>query len=141
MKILIASLLSIIFLFLSGIHVYWGFGGKTSSSATVPTNLNNKPIISPSPFSCFVVATGLFTFGAFVLIKAGVVLSNLPGWILNYGLWAISLLFLIRAVGDFRYIGFFKKIKNTKFGLMDTKYYSPLCLLIACLGIVLEFTS
>lgn len=39
------------------------------------------------------------------------------------------------------YIGFFKKIKNTRFGRNDTKYYSPLCLLIGLLAIVLEINK
>ncbi|WP_222439555.1 DUF3995 domain-containing protein [Spirosoma utsteinense] len=35
-----------------------------------------------------------------------------------------------------RYVGFFKKIKHTPFGKNDTRYYSPLCLLIGVLTLV-----
>lgn len=34
---------------------------------------------------------------------------------------------LARAVGDFRLVGFFKKVKGSEFALMDTLLYSPLC--------------
>jgi Protein of unknown function (DUF3995) len=141
MKILITSLLSLIFLSLAVIHIYWGFGGKTVSVAAVPTKNDIKPVINPGLFECLVVAIVLLSVGLFILIKGGIILIKLPDWLLNYGLWAIAMLFLLRAVGEFKYLGFFKKIKTTKFGQMDTKYYSPLCLLIALLSIILEFIS
>jgi hypothetical protein len=65
---------------------------------------------------------------------------DLPVWLdilRKYGIWAIIVIFLVRAIGDFRYVGFFKKYRNTKFGKNDTKYYSPLCLLIGILGIMI----
>ncbi|MEP6951943.1 MAG: DUF3995 domain-containing protein [Ginsengibacter sp.] len=141
MKILIASILFLIFLFLAGIHVYWGIGGKWGVDSTIPTKENNKKVINPGPFECFVVALGLIGFGAFCLIKAGVIVFHLPRWLLNYGLWIIIAIFLLRAIGEFRYVGFFKKVNTTKFGKMDTKYYSPLCLFIAVSGIILELMS
>jgi hypothetical protein len=141
MKILIASLLFLIFSSLSAIHVYWGFGGKSAVAATIPTNQNNRPVINPSPFACFLVAAGLLVFGVFVLIKSGIIPLHLPNWLLNYGLWAMVALFLARAIGDFRHIGFFRKIKTTKFAQTDSKYYSPLCLLLAVLLIALNFTG
>jgi Protein of unknown function (DUF3995) len=57
---------------------------------------------------------------------------------MNYGLVVISLLFFLRAIGDFRYVGFFKKVKQTVFARLDSKYYSPLCLFIAVCGVVIE---
>jgi len=65
----------------------------------------------------------------------------LPNWLSHYGLWAITTIFLIRAIGEFKYIGFFKKIKTTTFGQMDTKFYSPLCLIISFLGVILQYLS
>lgn len=43
----------------------------------------------------------------------------------------ISTLFALRSVGDFRYIGFFKRKRKSKFARLDTALYSPLCALIA----------
>jgi hypothetical protein len=39
--------------------------------------------------------------------------------------------FAIRALGDFKYVGFFKKVKNTDFAINDTKYFTPLCAFVA----------
>lgn len=40
---------------------------------------------------------------------------------------ALALIFAVRAIGDFRYVGFFKHIRGSRFARMDTMCYSPLC--------------
>jgi hypothetical protein len=39
--------------------------------------------------------------------------------------------FFARTVGDFKYVGLFKKIKGTHFSKYDTWFYSPLCLFLS----------
>jgi hypothetical protein len=141
MKILIGFILFIIFLFLACIHVYWGLGGKWGTNAAIPTKEENKKLMNPGLFECFVVAFGLIGFGTFCLIKAGIIIFDLPRWLLNSGLWIISSVFLLRAIGEFKYVGFFKKVNTTKFAKMDTKYYSPLCLFISVSGMILELIN
>jgi hypothetical protein len=141
MKPLIGSVLSTILLFISIVHIYWGIGGKTGSPTAVPTKKNNVPVIKPGPLSCIVVALTLASFGVYILIKSGIIGIHLPVWISNCGLWMISGIFLLRAVGDFKYVGFFKEIKSTKFGQLDAIYYSPLCLLLSLLVMLLEFIN
>jgi hypothetical protein len=72
---------------------------------------------------------------------SGLITFNTPDWLSKYGLWTIAVIFTLRAIGDFNYVGFFKKIKHTKFGKNDTKYFSPLCLTIGILTIILELTK
>jgi len=48
----------------------------------------------------------------------------------------IAVAFFFRAVGDFNYVGFFKKVKNTGFAKRDNRYYSPLCLLVFAVIVV-----
>jgi len=138
MKTLIALLLFLIFLFLSLIHFYWGLGGKWGSKSVYPTKDDSVPPVMPGPIPTFIVAIGLLGFGLFYLIKYGFVHVVLPERIDKYGFWIIAIIFIIRAIGDFAYIGFFKKYKNTRFAVHDTKYYSPLCLLIALLTFLLQ---
>jgi lipopolysaccharide/colanic/teichoic acid biosynthesis glycosyltransferase len=38
---------------------------------------------------------------------------------------------IARAVGEFKYVGFFKRVRDSKFATLDTFVYSPLCLLLA----------
>ncbi len=58
-----------------------------------------------------------------------------PGFsrFVRYGLWLTAVIFLLRAIGDFRYVGVFKRHRESSFAKLDTLLYSPLCLLLACL--------
>jgi hypothetical protein len=38
---------------------------------------------------------------------------------------------LARAIGDFKYLGLFKRVRGSRFATLDTFVYSPLCLLLA----------
>ncbi len=141
MTTIITIVLFLIFLFLSSIHIYWGFGGHWGNGAVMPTKDDNTKVMMPGLLPTFLVAFGLLGFGLFVLIKSKVTDFNLPTWLDKYGLWIIAGIFIIRAIGEFNYVGLFKKIKHTKFGQNDTKYYSPLCLTIGILTIVLELNN
>jgi hypothetical protein len=132
-------LLFLIFLSISSLHFYWGFGGKWGNSAVIPTKDDSIKVLMPGLLATITVAFGLLTFGVFVLIKSEIIDFKLPLWLDRSGLLVISGIFLIRAIGDFKYVGFFKKIKQTKFGQNDTKYYTPLCLLIFILAMIIEF--
>jgi glucan phosphoethanolaminetransferase (alkaline phosphatase superfamily) len=137
--IIITFILFLIFITLSALHFYWGFGGKWGSRAVVPTKENGIPVFVPRTISTFVVAVGLLCFGLFYLINYGFVEMSFPIWLDKTGFWIIASIFILRAIGDFNYVGFFKKHKSSKFAINDTKYYSPLCLLIGILTLVLEF--
>lgn len=137
MKTIIALILAVIFLFISIIHVYWAFGGKWGSGSVIPTKDNHTKVAMPGVLPTLIVAAGLFLFALFVLVKARLINIVLPAWFNNYGLYILAGIFIVRAIGDFNYVGFFKKIKSTKFAQQDTKFYTPLCLLIGLLAIVL----
>jgi Protein of unknown function (DUF3995) len=137
---------TIIFLLLSGIHFYWAMGGRWGSLNAVPTmDKTTEAVFKPSIIATLIVAFGL-------LILAFITYSNL------YSMWIhphrprvlgetgqylgllnalIALLFLLRAVGDFRYVGFFKKVKNTNFAYYDRLYFTPLCLIISILQLII----
>jgi hypothetical protein len=100
------------------IHLYWAAGGTFGKSAAVPT-ANGKAVLHPTPWITIVVALGLFAMAALVFERQ---------W-----LWPIAGVFLLRAIGDFRYVGFFKRLRDTRFATLDTRFYSPLCLLLAAL--------
>lgn len=140
MNLIISIVLIAIFLFLSSIHIYWGVGGKWVSGAVIPTKDDNTKIIMPGVIPTFIVAFGLLSFAMVIFLNIDQLYFKLPHWILQiqkYGLWAIMIIFILRAIGDFHYVGFFKKYKQTKFGQNDTKYYSPLCFLIGILTLIL----
>ena len=98
-----------------------------------------KKILNPKKTDSAIVGVGLFLFGLFYFFKTGMVEYELPTWIEKHSSWIIPSIFILRAIGDFKYIGFFKKIKQTEFAEMDTKFYSPLCLVIGVIGLVVKF--
>jgi Protein of unknown function (DUF3995) len=102
---------------------------------------NNTKVLNPTILPTLIVAFGLLGFGLFILVMSGLIALDTPQWLNKYGLWIIASIFTLRAIGDFNYVGFFKKIKRTKFGKNDTKYFSPLCLTIGILTIILELTK
>ena len=116
---------------ISAIHFYWLFGGKWGADAALPTGKDGGLALKPGIFETLVVATGLLFMALLHIDKVGLIALNLPSWIDDYALKIIAFIFLIRAIGEFRYVGFFKKIKNTTFGRLDTRFYSPLCLLLS----------
>lgn len=138
MEILIANTLLLIFLFLSGIHFYWAFGGKWGASAAIPTKDDAQAVMNPGIVATLIVAVGLLAFGLLPLIISGIIYFPIPLWLHHSGLWIIAGIFILRAIGEFNYVGFFKKHKYTTFGKNDSNIYSPLCLLIGVLALVLE---
>ena len=68
----------------------------------------------------------------------GLIAFETPQWLYKYGLWIVASIFAFKSIGDINYVGYFKKIKQTKFGKNDTKCFSALCLTIGLLTIILE---
>ena len=131
MNILIAIILIIIFLAISAIHFYWAFGGKNWANVVIPTKADDSVLVfKPRPIETAIVAISFIGFAVVVATRVGFMRLPVFQDYVNTVIWTMATIFMVRAIGDFRYAGFFKKIKNTTFGQMDTKYYSPLCLII-----------
>jgi len=129
MKSVIPVLVCSIFVLLSLWHVRMAFGGMAGESAAVPS-VNGKPIFVPSRRSTLFVALLLLLFAALVAATAAVRLG-IPAAVLSWLSHALAAGLLARAIGEFRYVGFFKRIRGTRFAVLDTMVYSPLCLLLA----------
>jgi hypothetical protein len=135
MKETLGLLLAAIFAFLGSIHLYWAFGGKKASDAVIP-NVGGKAVFTPSTFVTVLVALALFAAMFTILGQSGFI-SFIPSRLFYFGTLVISWAFLLRAIGEFRLVGFFKKVTDTKFAYWDTRVFSPLCLLIAIMAFIL----
>ena len=49
---------------------------------------------------------------------------------MRWALVVVAVVLLLRAVGDFRLVGFFKKITGSRFARLDTLVFSPLCVVL-----------
>src|SRR5215218_6016164 len=95
-----------VFAVLALIHVYWAAGGSLGHAAAVPTGAGGGArLFHPTRAGTLVVAAGLLLAALVVLGRLGVWAAPLPGWVFVWGSWVIALLFLARAVGEFRYVG------------------------------------
>ncbi|MEM9276461.1 MAG: DUF3995 domain-containing protein, partial [Cyanobacteria bacterium P01_F01_bin.143] len=124
----LSILLSLIFLVLALVHFYWAFGGKLGFAKVLPTNEGGVRVLNPKKLDCALVGISLAALTIFYLLRAGFVAYDLPERAEQYGGWVVPILFLLRAIGEFKYVGFFKSVRNTNFGQLDTKFFSPLCL-------------
>jgi len=59
----------------------------------------------------------------------------LPPAVLSWLSCALALGLFMRAVGEFKCVGFFQRVRGSRFATLDTLVYSPLCLLLA-MGVV-----
>ncbi len=135
---ILALLLSTVFFILSLIHFNWVFGGKLGFEASLPTNGKGERVLNPRKIDSALVGIGLALFGLFYIFKAGLIALELPPWIFAYGGWIIPIIFILRAIGDFKYVGFFKRVKDTDFGKRDTRLFAPLCLAIGLIGMIVQ---
>lgn len=135
MNLLIPILLISIFTFLGTVHVYWAMGKQTGAQAAIP-EVNGKPAFQPSAAMTYFVAIGLFLCALLISITAGFISLPFPFVIFRWLTYILSFVLLLRAIGDFNLVGFFKRVRGTRFADLDSRYYSPLCLLLA-LGVFL----
>ncbi len=139
------SVLSIVlfltFSVLGGFHFYWFFGGLWGLSKVIPSKGPKAETLAIPKFATLIVGLGLTLFGLFYLVKSGAITLELPRLITNYVYWIIPSIFTLRAIGEFNYVGFFKRVKNTEFAKADSKIFSPLCISIGVIGLVIQLLS
>lgn len=135
---MLSTILLVIFTSLGFIHFYWLFGGKWGLEKVIPTKDNQLNTLSIPKFATLIVGLIFVFFGLIYLVKSGLTNLEVPNWVTNYGYWILPSIFILRAIGDFKYVGFFKKIKNTNFAKADSMFFSPLCLTVAILGMLIQ---
>ena len=139
--IVFSIMLCMIFTLLGVIHIYWLFGGNWGLKNVIPTKSQKDDFHPPPKFATLVVAILLLFFGFTYFIKSGFIDVQAPSWMVNYVYWVISSIFVLRAIGEFKYVGFFKKVRNTAFAKADSIWFSPLCLGIGVIGFFIELIS
>jgi hypothetical protein len=135
MLIVLAVALIAIFAFLASVHVYWAFGGQYAKVAAIP-ELRGSPSFVPGRITTLLVACCLFACAALIGAGTGFIDAPVPAMVVQWGCFGLALLLLLRAIGDFRLVGFFKTIRGSRFAWLDSALYSPLCLALA-LGVFL----
>ena len=134
-KTILLSYAIVNLMFIAGIHFYWASGGKQWADRVLP-QFGEKKVLQPNAFMTIFVATVFLTF---TLIVANQLLRVIDT--ANYGnilTLAIGFIFIARAIGDFKFVGFGKKVTNTTFAYYDTKIFTPYSLSIG-LAVVIAY--
>ena len=118
------------FALLSALHLYWAAGGRIGAEAALPER-DGAPLFQPGVASTLAVA-GLLAFAALLVLAHGGhwPANALPPWVVRVGVPVVAVALLARAIGEFRYVGFFKRVRATRFARLDTRVYSPIALLL-----------
>jgi hypothetical protein len=119
------------------VHAWWACGGSTGHGGIVPSR-DGRPLFRPGRWPTALVALALGLAGLLVAARALGWLGGTPALLATAACWLLAAAFLARAVGDFRYVGLCKRVRDTAFGLSDTAAYTPLCLL---LGLAIAATA
>ncbi len=118
-------------------HVIWAFGNRIGPSVIIPTRPDGSAVLAPGRGITLGVALLLFT-AAFLLIERG---GLGPGLVARpwraLGAGGVAVVLFLRGIGDFHYVGLFKRERQSPFARMDSRLYTPLVLILALLtGIV-----
>jgi hypothetical protein len=125
---------------LCALHVHWGIGGVGGPSVALP-EVDGRPLFIPSRFACFAVAAALAGASYLLLSRGGVVSSPFPAPWIQAGTLGVGAVFVLRAIGDFRVCGFFKRVHGTPFAVWDTRLFSPLSLAIGLASLWVAIAS
>jgi hypothetical protein len=112
------------------LHLYWAVRGSGGSARFLP-EVGGRPAFRPTPLTTLAVAALLFTAALLAFGRLAGWGSPRYAWPFTVGTWGVAVAFLLRAIGNFGTVGFFKRVRGTTFARWDTRLFSPLCLGIA----------
>jgi len=135
---MLSIICSFILFIASAFHFYWGFGGRYGSNVSIPQYSNGARVFNPSSSLTIIVGVTLIGGAVSILAVANYVTLPIPTNLLRAAVALLMVVFVIRAMGWFHYVGFFKKIRSTPFARYDTWFYCPLFLFLSIsLGYIL----
>ena len=133
----LAVISSVLLVSIGVLHFYWAVGGKWAIEKVSPTKGVNEPIKMPGFIITFLVGIIVFFVGVMYAVKGNVIQLKITEKLSYYTVLAFAIIFLIRVIGDFKYVGLFKKINKTTFAKYDTLIFIPLCLFFSIVGFAL----
>lgn len=122
---------------LTAFHFFWLFGGKTGLKFAFPQNSKNKKkLYKPGNITLIFTVAVLAMMTWICLAQTGSFNSILDSEYIKWGNRGTAIIFVARAIGNFRYVGFSKTFKEGQFAQLDTYVYSPLCVIVALCAVV-----
>ena len=125
----VAWCVTLVFIALGLWHFRMAFSPVAGGGA-VPS-VEGKPLFVPSTRATVAVGIVLLLFAGLVAATGRLLEVGASPRLLSWLSLALALGLLARAIGEFKYVGFFKRVRGSRFARLDTWIYSPLCLLLA----------
>ena len=131
----LAVIVAGVFVVLALWHLWMAMSPASGESGAVPS-VAGKPVFVPSTRATVAVAVVLLAFACLVVATAGLVPVGVSPRVLSWLCYALALGLFARAIGEFKYVGLFKRVRESRFARLDTFVYSPLCLALG-IGVAL----
>lgn len=138
MELFYTLALTVIFLLLAILHFLWSLNILWGFESALPRKKDGSFLFYPKRIESFLVGLALTLLAGFYFSFTGFVPLLFDSKVYSIGCWFTIVIFGIRAIGDFNYVGFTKRIKNKEFAYWDTILFSPLCLLISLLAYLVQ---
>lgn len=112
---------------LSAGHLYWALGGRLGGrlEGVLLPEQDGQPVFRPSPAAAVGAAIVLLAAAAVLAIRAGALDSPFGEPTVRWAARAVAAVFLLRSIGDFRWVGFFRRVRGTRFAYWDARVYTP----------------
>ena len=127
---LLAYALGTVFVVLAFWHFAMAALPSSGKGGAVPS-VDGKALFKPSRLATLGVGVVLLLFAALMGATGGLLHTGLSQRLLAGLSTALAAGLLARGIGDFKYLGLFKRVRGSRFATLDTFVYSPLCVLLA----------
>lgn len=128
------TLTLLIIVFAAAFHLHWAFGGSFGFSVSLPQDPDGQPIFANRlpmwRVGAAFVAVVLLLLGGLALAQAKSIAIPLSPYFVRAVLLVSGSASVARALAWQRYVGFFKRLRTTRWAHYDTRLYCPLFLML-----------
>ena len=134
MRAMAAIIALAILAFAATFHFYWALGGKRGWSVSLPQRPDGRPVLDQM-ITWWRAGAALV---ALALVAMGIMVASELGWIDRIApaawqrrlFYAFALAAVLRCFVPNPWTGFFKTVRGTPWARYDTRYFSPLFLIL-----------
>jgi hypothetical protein len=134
------DLLAAAYLAISLLHVFWAMGGRFGAAAAIPSR-DGRLVFQPGRAATLCVGVMIAGCSAMLCAWTGVLPLRLPHVALRGAVGFLGLVMFARAVGDFRYVGLFRAVRESAFARMDRWVYTPFSIAAGVLLVTSAFVG
>lgn len=136
----IAIALALVLCALAALHARWAVRNRFESTFVIP-KVHGQYVFIPSRTATSLVALALFVAALVALAQGQVIALDVPPLLVLIAAYGAGVVFMLRAIGDFWLVGFFKSVRDTAFARWDTRLFSPLSALMGAAFLYLAYLA